>query len=364
MLMVMSKVPPAQLVRAIETARYRVGQLHRRMVPAPAVMMEMITNAWAAQAITAAADLGIADALAKGPLTAQELAAAVDADADTLSRLLRALISRGVFRQRRDGRYDLTPLAATLRSDAEVSVAGFARFVGTPEHREHWSHLTDAIRTGEAVVPKLRGKSAFEYLAEQPELSEIFNRAMTSMSEVAVASVTAAYDFSCYATIVDVGGGHGRLLAAILDATPRARGILYDLPQVVAGAPAVLAEHHVADRVRVIEGSFFDTVPDGGDAYVLKNVIHDWPDDDAVKILGKVRAAAGAGQHVLLVEFVIPLHDREFVGKWSDLEMLIGAAARERSADEYGRLLSHAGFRLTRVVETASPFSVVEATAV
>jgi hypothetical protein len=359
-----SKLPPAKVVRAIETARYRVGQLHRRMLPAPAVMMEMITNAWAAQAITAAADLGIADALANGPMTAQELAAAIDADADAVSRLLRALISRDVFRQRRDGRYDLTPLADTLRTDAEVSAAGMARFVGTPEHREHWSHLTDAIRTGEAVVPKLRGKSAFEYLADRPDLGEIFNQAMTSMSGVAVASVTAAYDFTRYATVVDVGGGHGRLLAAILNATPKARGILFDLPQVVAGAPAVLAEHHVADRVRVVEGSFFDAVPDGGDAYVLKNVIHDWPDDDAVKILGNVRAAAGAGKHVLLVEFVIPQHNREFVGKWADLEMLIGAAARERPADEYGRLLSRAGFRLTRVVETASPFSIVEAEAV
>src|SRR3984957_20677691 len=152
MLMVMSKIPPPKLVRAIETARYRVGQLHRRMVPAPAVMMEMITNAWAAQAITAAADLGIADALAKGPLSADELADAVDADADTLSRLLRALISRGVFRLRRDGRYALTPLADTLRSDADTSLRAFARFVGAPQEREHWSHFTDSIRTGRAVV--------------------------------------------------------------------------------------------------------------------------------------------------------------------------------------------------------------------
>jgi hypothetical protein len=132
-----------------------------------------------------------------------------------------------------------------------------ARFVGSPEHREHWSHLTDAIRTGRAVIPELRGKSAFEYLADEPELGEIFNRAMTSVYELAVAAVTAAYDFSRYATIVDVGGGHGRLLAAILGATSRARGILLDLPEVVAGAPAVLALHHVADRVRVVEGSFF-----------------------------------------------------------------------------------------------------------
>lgn len=359
-----SKLPPAQLVRAIEIVRDHLGQLRQRMIPPPAAMMEMITNAWVAQAITAAADLGLADALAHGPLSADELAAAVNADADALSRLLRALISRGIFRQRRDGRYELTPLADSLRRDAEVSVAGMARFIGSPQHREHWSHLTDAIRTGHAVIPALRGKPAFEYLADQPDLAKIFNDAMTSVSALAIASVTAAYDFRRFATIVDVGGGLGRLLAAILDAAPNSRGVLFDLPQVVAGAPALLSEHHVKDRVRIVEGSFFDAVPEGGDAYVLKNVIHDWPDDDAVRILGNVRTAAGTDKHVLLVELVIPRHDREFLGKWTDMEMLIGNAARERSAVEYGRLLSRAGFRMTRVVQTASPFSVVEATAI
>jgi O-methyltransferase domain/Dimerisation domain len=362
--MISSKLPPAQVVRAIELVRHQIGRLHRLMVPAPMAMMEMITGAWVAQAITAAADLGIADALANGPLSADELASAVNADPDTISRLFRALITRGIFRRRRDGCYDLTPLADTLRSDADVSLRAFARFVGSPQHREHWSHLTDAIRTGRAVIPALRGKPAFEYLADEPELAEIFNDAMTSSSELAIASVIAGYDFSPYATIVDVGGGHGRMLAAILDATPHSRGILFDLPHVVAGAPAVLEEHHVADRVRIVEGSFFDAVPDGGDAYVIKNVIHDWPDDEAVQILGNVRKAAAAGKYVLLVELVIPEHNRDFLGKWLDLEMLIGAAARERTAAEYERLLKRAGFRMTRVVETASPFNVVEATAI
>jgi hypothetical protein len=327
--------------------------------------MELILEAWAAQAITAAADLGIADALASGPLSAQELAAAVNADADAVSRLLRALISRGIFRQRRDGRYDLTPMAEALRSDADVSVAGMARWVGAPQQREHWSRLTDAIRSGHSVVPELRGKAFFDYLASEPKLGEIFNQAMTSTSELSIGPVIAAYDFSAYATVVDVGGGHGRLLAAILDATPSARGVLFDLPQVVAGAPAVLSEHHVADRVRIEEGSFFDDdIPSGGNAYVLKNIIHDWPDDDAVRILRNVRAAAGVGNKVLLVEQVIPQHDREFLGKWVDLEMLLLVDARERTADEYQRLFESAGFRLSRVVETASPYSVVEATAV
>jgi SAM-dependent methyltransferase len=323
-------------------------------------MMDLLIGACVAQAITAAADLGVADALAEAPLSIDELAAAVDADPDILGRLLRALISRGVFRRRRDGRYELTPLADTLRCGADVSIGAMARVQGSPEHREHWSHLTNAVRTGKAVIPELRGKPAFEVLADEPELAEMFNQAMTSLSELSIAPVIAAYDFSSYATIVDVGGGQGRLLAAILAATPGASGVLFDLPQVVADAPTLLRQHHAQDRVRIVEGSFFERVPDDSDAYVLKNVIHDWPDDDAVRILRNVRAAARTGARILLVEFVIPNHDREFLGKWADLEMLISAGARERSADEYGQLLSRAGFQMMRVVETASPFSVVE----
>lgn len=321
-------------------------------------------DAWSAQAITAAADLGIADALAKGPLTADELAAAVDADAGAVARLLRALMGRGIFRQHRDGRYWLTPLADPLRRDAEVSLAGFARWVGSPQHREHWSRLTEAVRTGRATVPGLRGKPVFDYLADEPELAEIFNDAMTGTSQLAIAPVIAAYDFGSHSTIVDIGGGHGRPLAAILDAAPRSRGVLFDLPHVVAGAPAVLRENGVDDRVRIVEGSFFGAVPEGGDAYLLKGVIHDWSDDDAARILHNVRTAAGPGKYLLLVELVIPGHRHDFPGKWMDLDMLVGTDARERTSAEYGDLLSRAGFELTRVVETASPFSIVEARAV
>jgi hypothetical protein len=362
--MVSTKVPPAKVARVVERARHHLNRLHQRTVPPHAAMMDLITGAWTAQAIATAADLGIADALAKRPLSVDELAAVVNADPDALGRLLRALITRGIFRQHRDGRYGLTPLADTLRSDADMSMAAMARWMGSPEHREHWSHFADAVRTGRAVIPELRGKPAFEYLADEPALAEIFNQAMTSASVLSIAPVTAAYDFSPYATIVDVGGGQGRLLAAILAATPAARGVLFDLPQVVAGAPAVLREHHAHDRVRIVDGSFFERVPDGGDAYVLKHVIHDWPDDDAVHILRNVRTAADTGKRVVLVECVIPKHDRDFLGKWLDLEMLLGAAARERTATEYGRLLNRAGFKMTRVVETASPFSIVEATAI
>jgi hypothetical protein len=237
-----------------------------------------------------------------------------------------------------------------------------AKVVRAIEH--YWSHLTDAIRTGRAVAPELLGKPFFDHLADDPELADVFNRGMTSTSELSIAPVISAYDFSIYPTIVDVGGGNGRLLAAVLAATPHARGILFDLPQGVAGAQAILQEHAVADRVQVVAGSFFDGVPEGGDAYLLKGVIHDWPDDEVVRILRNVRRAAGAGKHVLLVELVLPRHHRDFPGNWLDLEMLLVLSARERTAEEYGRLLKLAGFDLTRVVETASPYSVVEAVAV
>ncbi|WP_454787738.1 methyltransferase [Mycolicibacterium lutetiense] len=359
-----AKVPPARLVRAVERVRHHLHRLYRRAVPPPAAMLEMILGAWVAQGIAAAAQLGVADALADGPLRPDELARRVEANPDTLDRLMRALVSEGVFRRTRDGRYALNPLADTLRKDAPVSIAGMAKFVGSPQHREHWSHLGDAVRTGEAVIPKLRGQATFDYIGSVPELAAIFNDAMTSVSELAIAPVTAAYDFTRFGTIADVGGGHGRLLAAVLTAAPAARGMLYDLPQVVEGAPAMLGKYGVADRVQVVPGSFFDSVPAGADAYLLKNIIHDWPDEDALTILRNVRAAATPGTTLLLIEAVIPDHDREFLGKWIDMEMLVGVAARERGEGDYRRLYQQAGFQLTRVVETASPFSVVEGTAV
>lgn len=362
--MTTQKVPPAKLVRAVEHVRHVIGRAHRRTVPPSAAMMEMIVGAWRAQGIAVAAELKVADALADGPLTADELARRVGADSDALARLMRALIGDGIFTRRDDGRFALNPLGETLRSNAPMSMAAMARLVGAPEHREHWSELLDAVRTGEPVPPKLRGMSGWEYMAQKPALAAVFNEAMTSVSEFAVDPVVAAYDFTPHRTIVDVGGGHGRMIAAILASTPTARGVLYDLPHVVEGAPELLQRYGVASRVRVEGGSFFDGVPEGGDAYVLKNVIHDWADPEAVAILGNVRKSARAGSTLLLVEFVIPDHDREFIGKWADMEMLVQAGARERTADEYRKLYQQAGFQMTRVIPTAGPISIVEGKAV
>jgi hypothetical protein len=323
-------------------------------------MHELILAAWVSQGITAVADLRVADALARGPLSIDELAGEVGADPDALHRLLRALISSGIFAQRNDGRYELTPLADLLRSDAPISMAAMARFIGSRQHREHWSLLTEAIKTGTSVVPALRGKNFFDYMGDEPEFGQIFNDAMTSSSGLSIGPVVDAYDFTPYSTIVDVAGGHGRLLAAILATAPNAQGVLYDLPEVIAGATPLLRESHVAERVRLAEGSFFDGVPAGGDAYVLKHIIHDWDDDASLQILRNVRSAAAAGTALLLIETVIPEDDSASSSKWTDMEMLLINNGRERTAGEYRRLLEKAGFQMIGVVDTASRFSIID----
>ena len=358
-------VPPPKLVRLVERARHYLLRVHQRTVPPYAAMMEMILNAWTAQAITAAVDLGIADALADGPLRVEELASRVNADPDALRRLLRALIGRGVFRQRRDGRYQLNPLADTLRSSAPLSAAGLARMVGSRQHREHWSYLADAIRTGEAVIPAVNGTDAFDYLSREPELAEAFNRAMAETTEMTVDSLMAAYSFEAVPDRCQMSAaGWASCWPRSWRSRRLSRGILYDLPHAVVEAQPLLRQHGIADRVRVVEGSFFDSVPAGADIYVLKNVIHDWPDDQAVEILRNVHAAAKIGTRILLIEFVIPVHKREYIGHWTDLEMLLTQAGRDRTAAEYRALLERTGFRVTRVVPTASPLSLVEAEAI
>src|SRR4029077_13246651 len=217
---------PVPLVRALERTRHYLHRLHQKLVPAQVAMTELLMGHMVSQGIAVAAELRLADALANGPLPRDELARRVGANPVALARLLRALISGGIFRELRDGRYALTPLADTLRSDAPLSVAGWARYYGSHEYREFWSSLIDAVRTGRSVVPSITGTDAFTYLAENPNLASLFNDGMTAISEVTAASVVDAYDFGRFPVIFDVGGGHGRLLAAILAANPSARGVL------------------------------------------------------------------------------------------------------------------------------------------
>ncbi|WP_242453461.1 acetylserotonin O-methyltransferase [Mycolicibacterium sp. P9-64] len=355
------KAPPVPLIRAVDRVRTGLQTLTRKLVPGNIALLEIANGSWTTQALYVAAKLGIPDELVGGPLSAAEVARRVGADPDAVHRLMRALAGKGVFELRRDGTFALTSVGDAMRADAPGSIRGMILLVGDPSHWEHWGNLLHSVKTGETAPMKLRGTNFFEYLDTNPELAVVFNDAMTSMSAMAIDPVLATYDFSGFAEIVDVGGGHGSLLAAVLQSAPNATGVLFDLPSVVEGAPAVLDAVGVGDRCTVSAGSFMDAVPDGGDAYLLKTIIHDWDEETALLILRNVRAAMGPAAKLLLLEMVLPEHDPAHFGTMLDLEMLVIAGGKERTRSEYSNLLARAGFRLERVVETAGPLSIVEA---
>jgi O-methyltransferase/methyltransferase family protein len=356
------KAPPVRLVRVVDRVRTGLQQLTRKMVPGNVALLEMANGSWTTQALYVAASLGIPDELAGGPLNAAEVARRVGADPDAVYRLMRALAGKGVLQQRRDATFALTPIGDALRSDVPGSMRAMILLFGNQAHWEHWGNLLHSVKTGETAAAKLRGTNFFEYLDTNPELAAVFNDAMTSMSAMATDPVLAVYDFSGFRRIVDVGGGHGALLAAVLQSAPDAHGVLFDLPSVVEGARPVLDAAGVGDRCTVSPGSFMDAVPDGGDAYLLKTIIHDWDEETALLILRNVRAAMGAAAKLLLLEMVLPQHASSHFGTMLDLEMLVNAGGKERTRTEYANLLARAGFRLQRVVETAGPLSIVEAT--
>lgn len=356
------RIPPLPVVRAINAARAGLQSLNRLLAPGGINAMELLTGAWTAQCIYVAVKLGIPDVLADGPLAADEVARRVNAESDAVYRLMRALASRGVLRHRRDDKFKLTGIGKSLRSDGGIgSVAGMALFLGHPLRWEDWGNLLYSVQTGKPSVEMLRGKPFFEYLKENPDLAESFNNAMTAGSEIAIYAVLASYDFSGHRTIIDVGGGHGRLLSMILAKAPNARGVLYDLPSVVDGAGPEMQKAGVTDRCEVVGGSFFDSIPEGGDVYVMKNIIHDWNDDESMRILNNVRASIPPNGKLLLVESVLPERASSDLGLMIDLEMLIAVGGKERTRTEWANLLSRAGFRLNRVIHTAAPTAIVEA---
>ena len=321
----------------------------------------MITGAWITQAVNVAATLGVADHLADGSQTVEDLATRVGADAGALYRLLRALASVGVFTEVEPSAFGLTPMAESLRSDVPGSQRAPARVMGSDEWWRAWGQLGHSVRTGQTLFEHVHGSPAFTYMAEHPKLRQLFQDAMTGFVSQTCAAVIAAYDFTPYATIVDVGGGHGALMGSILQASPQTKGIVFDLPHVVEGAKQPLDELEVASRYQCVGGDFFVAVPPGADAYILTSIIHDWDDERSKVILENCRKAMSPSGKVLLVEMVIPPGDTPFFGKILDLEIMVTPGGRERTADEFRALLSSAGLELTRIVPTEAPSSIIEA---
>jgi hypothetical protein len=331
--------------------------------PAPqqsAEMLRMLNAFLTVQALHVAALLGVADLLAAGSKTVDELAAATKADRSSLHRLLRMLTGPGVFLEEADGRFAITPLGATLRSDGPDSVREWALFVGAPEMWAVWAGLRASVMSGEASFPAVHGTPMWEYIAARPNLGEAFNGWMTRQSKQHNAALMAAYDFSPFRLLVDIGGGQGSTLAAVLSAYPSLRGVLLDVPQVVART-APLDEAGVADRCEVVGGDMLRAVPEGADAYLIKRVLMDWGDADSMTILRRCANAMAEGGKVLVVEMLMPAGNDPSPAKPFDILMLLNQpGGRIRREPEFRELFNGAGLRLSRVVPTTSPNSIIE----
>lgn len=337
-----------------------MSENHSTAIPPPATLVQMMTGYWVSQSIYVAAKLGVADLLADGPKPVGALAAETGSDASSLRRMLRALASVGVFTEASPDAYALTPLAALLQSETPNSMRALA-IMYAEEQYHAWGALLHSVRTGETAFEQQFGTAYFDYLARHPEADRTFNEAMTGWTAQLVGAVVEVYDFSPFKTIVDVGGGYGTLLAAILQSNLAAQGILFDQPHVVADAKEQLASAGLAERCSTVGGDFFVEDPAGGDAYLLAQILHDWDDDHCVTILRNCRRAITAHGKLIVIELVLPSGEEPFFGKWLDLHMLVLLGSRERTAAEYGALFEAAGFELSRVVPTPVGPSIVEA---
>jgi hypothetical protein len=333
---------------------------HTPVTPTPQQqMMNLLTGTWIAKGLYAAALLGVADLLKDGPRTSAQLAEATRTNARALYRLLRALASVDVFTEHADGTFGLTPLATCLLSDVPGSQRPVAIMMGE-EHYRAWDELLYSLETGKPAFDKVYGQPIFPYLAKHPTAAKIFDAAMTGVHGTETRAMLDAYDFSPFGTLVDVGGGNGSLLAAVLERHPNLKGVLFDRPDVVERVRADLKAAGLGQRCTLVGGSFFDHVPPGGDAYLLRHIIHDWNDEQALTILRHCRKVMSIAAKLLLAECVIPPGNEPFFGKWLDVNMLVLPGGQERTEQEYRTLYEAAGFQLTRVVPTTTEVSVIE----
>lgn len=330
-------------------------------VPPPdAVLMQMLFGAQMQRSVCLAARLGLPDLLAEGTQTAEELAAKTGTHAPSLYRLLRTLASIGVFAENAEKEFELTPISALLRGGAPNSMRDFAVMMGEEWIWQAWGELPYSVKTGGVAHEKAQGMGSFEFFQKNAEAGKVFNAAMTNFTRAIIPAFVEAYDFSGVNKLVDVAGGHGLLLAGVLKANPHLRGVLFDLPFVLEGAGGLLAEEGVSDRVELVSGNFFESVPAGADAYMMKHIIHDWDDEGSIKILRNIRSAMDENGKILIVEMVVPERNEPHPSKALDILMLVMEGGKERTKDEYEKLLEASDFSLTRVITTKSPYSVIE----
>jgi hypothetical protein len=332
----------------------KLDNLDTKVFPA---MMQMITGYWVSGCLYVVAKLGVADLLKNGPVDIAYLSKTLSVNEDALYRVLRALCGVGVFKELENKQFEQTPFSDALRTEIPGSMRSLTIMLGE-EHYKVWGHLLESVKSGNRAFEAVYGMPVFEYFKQNPESSEIFNQAMTGFASNVHRAVISNYNFSGFKKIVDVGGGHGALLAAILENTPNLNGVLFDLPHVIQGAsiPKSLQE-----RFTTATGDFFESIYAGGDAYILSTVIHDWDDALSLKILKNIYQAMPEKGTLLLVENVVESDNQASVGKFLDINMLLMTqGGRERTSEEYRVLYQQAGFELKRVILAPSGVSILE----
>jgi hypothetical protein len=328
--------------------------------PPPVQLFEIATGFMKSQAIYVAAKLGIADLLKDGVKNITELARITGTDSNSLYRLLRALASVGIFAEKDKGFFELTPMASALRSDVPMSLRPYAMLLGDKSWWDSWGNLLHSVKTGEAAFDRLFGMDYTEYLEKHPDLVHIFNETMSSVSQTHNPAIVASYDFSGFQKIVDVGGGHGNLITAILKANLSLKGVLFDLPHVVDSIDRIDAE--ISDRCEIVGGDFFEQVPAGGDVYILKQIIHDWDDEASIKILKNCHKAMSKNGQIIVIDAIIEPGNTPSITNFFDLHMLVTATGgKERIESEIRSLFEEAGFEMSRIIPTPSSFFIIEA---
>jgi hypothetical protein len=324
-------------------------------------MYERFTSFWVLSAVRVAAELDIAGILKKGPLTLEQLAQRTGSDKEALFRMMRALSSEGIFIRTKKGLYNNTSLSGVLTNGKGSLRYMFIQHLGTLNW-EIFNDLSYSIRTGESAFSKVHGMTIYDYLSQHPQESALFDRSMTNLSEISIEPVLSAVDFSNYPVIADIGGGEGLFLSSILYKHKKSRGILFDLPEGLANAQAILDKFDVAGRVQVIQGSFFATAPAGADVYLLKNVIHNWSFEESVTILRNIRNVMPSNGKILVLEMIVDEENHASFSKLIDLQMMVFMdKGKERTLKEFESLLNEAGLRLNRVIPTIAPISIMEA---
>ncbi len=356
------KYPPAKILKLFERFRYFLVRLSRKLTPANVAIIEMVQGFYVTKAIGVIADLNVADFLSEGTKSISEIAKLTDSHEESLYRIMRMLASQGVFVEKRNSLFANNRLSESLL-DKRDSVRHMVIHQVNGINWKMFEKLDHVVKTGNNAAHEILGMDVFEYLEKNPDKNEIYNQAMTNNSLMLSYAILSEYDFSKAKTIIDIGGGQGILLSMILSKYNHIQGKVFDLLHVVKGAKKIAEEYKVSDRIELISGNFFENIPQGGDIYLLKSIIHNLSDNQCLELLKKLKDVLLQNGKILIIEPIIENNNRYSFAKLYDIQMLVSRqGGKERTKEDFKELISKANLRINKIIQTAAPFSIIEIT--